>query len=124
MFYKLYCSESSPCFTNESSPGFTSPVQVLQHASTYAIIDWLAYHRVLLLKYLTSVMRIIVLLALHGNSLSFFPKLRGFKMASLNVTSLPKHFDELRILLASGPIAISWTRLDSSIIVTVTLIMC
>ena len=27
MFYKLYCSESSPCFTNESSPGFTSPVQ-------------------------------------------------------------------------------------------------
>ena len=45
-------------------------------------------------------------------------------MASLNVTSLPKHFDELRILLVSGPIAISWTRLDSSIIVTVTLIMC
>ena len=26
MFYKLYCSDT-PCFTNESSPGFTSPVQ-------------------------------------------------------------------------------------------------
>jgi hypothetical protein len=37
MFYKLYCSESSPCFTNESSPGFTSPVQVLQHALLFVV---------------------------------------------------------------------------------------
>ena len=35
-----------------------------------------------------------------------------------NITSLPKHIDELRVLLASGPIdvlAINETRLDSSI---------
>ena len=26
---------TSPCFTNESSPGFTSPVQVLHHAKNF-----------------------------------------------------------------------------------------
>ena len=39
-------------------------------------------------------------------------------MALLNITSFPKHIDELRVLLASGPIdvlAINETRLDSSI---------
>ena len=48
----------------------------------------------------------------------FLPKSRGFKMASLNITSLPKHIDELRILLEKSPIdvlAINETRLDSSI---------
>ena len=34
------------------------------------------------------------------------PSKRGFKMASLNVTSLTKHIDELRILLASNPLDI------------------
>ena len=39
-------------------------------------------------------------------------------MASLNITSLPKHIDELRVLLDKNPIdvlAINETRLDSSI---------
>ena len=43
---------------------------------------------------------------------------RGFKMASLNITSLLKHLDELKILLNDNPIdvlAINETRLDSSI---------
>ena len=43
---------------------------------------------------------------------------RGFKMASLNITSLLKHIDELRIVLDGQPIdilAINETRLDGSI---------
>jgi hypothetical protein len=46
------------------------------------------------------------------------PATRGFKMASLNITSLLKHLDELKILLNDNPIdvlAINETRLDSSI---------
>ena len=35
-----------------------------------------------------------------------FPKGRGFKMASLNITSLLKHIDELRIVLDGQPIDI------------------
>ena len=53
-----------------------------------------------------------------NDSVSFLPTTRGFKMASLNVTSLLKHLDELRILLAGNSIdvlAINETRLDSSI---------
>ena len=47
-----------------------------------------------------------------------FPKGRGFKMASLNITSLLKRIDELRIVLDGQPIdilAINETRLDGSI---------
>ncbi len=39
MFYKLYCSESSSCFANESSPCFTSPVQVLQHPINKTLLN-------------------------------------------------------------------------------------
>ena len=50
---------------------------------------------------------------------SFLPTKRGFKMASLNITSLTKHIDELRILLANYPldvISINETRLEQSIL--------
>ena len=53
------------------------------------------------------------------DSFSFLPRERGFKLASLNITSLPKHIDELRILLADRSIdilAINETRLDDSIL--------
>ena len=60
---------------------------------------------------------------LKGDSLegsfSFLPRERGFKLASLNITSLPKHIDELRILLADRPIdilSINETRLDDSVV--------
>jgi hypothetical protein len=49
-------------------------------------------------------------------SLSFLPTKRGFKLASLNITSLPKHIDELRVLLADRPVdvlSINETRLDN-----------
>ena len=42
-------------------------------------------------------------------------KQRGFKMAFLNICSLPKHIDELRILMNNSPldvIALNETRLD------------
>ena len=48
----------------------------------------------------------------------FLPCKRGFKLASLNITSLPKHIDELRILLADKSIdvlSINETRLDETI---------
>ena len=51
-------------------------------------------------------------------SLSFLPTKRGFKLASLNITSLPKHIDELRVLLADRPVdvlSINETRLDNSV---------
>ena len=44
---------------------------------------------------------------------------RGFKMASLNITSFTKHIDKLRILLANHPldvISINETRLDKGIL--------
>ena len=50
---------------------------------------------------------------------NFLPTKRVFKMASLNITSLTKHIDELRILLASYPldvISINETRLDQGIL--------
>ena len=41
----------------------------------------------------------------NQNELFFFlPSTRGFKLASLNITSLPKHIDELRVLLADSPV--------------------
>ena len=50
--------------------------------------------------------------------LPFLPSNRGFKLANLNVTSLVKHIDELRILLADTPVdvlSINETRLDDSV---------
>ena len=52
------------------------------------------------------------------DSYTFLPSRRGLKMTSLNITSLPKHIDELRIFLAASTIdilAINETRLNSSI---------
>ena len=46
------------------------------------------------------------------------PHIRGFKIASLNIVSLPKHIDELRLLMCDqnlDVIAINETRLSSSI---------
>ena len=46
------------------------------------------------------------------------PSSRGFKLANLNITSLVKHIDELRILLADTPVdvlSIKETRLDDSV---------
>lgn len=48
----------------------------------------------------------------------FLPTKRGFKLASLNITSLPRHIDELRVLLVNCPVdvlSINETRLDSSV---------
>ena len=50
---------------------------------------------------------------------NFLSTKRGFKMASLNITSLTKHIDELRILLANYPldvISINETRLEQGIL--------
>ena len=44
--------------------------------------------------------------------------MRGFKLASLNIASLPKHIDELRVLLSDNPLdilSINETRLDDSV---------
>ncbi len=51
------------------------------------------------------------------------PKTRGFKIASLNITSLPKHLDELRLNMINQHLDIlilNETRLDDTIS-TVTL---
>ena len=32
------------------------------------------------------------------------PKIRGFKIASLNIASLPKHIDELRLVMSNNEI--------------------
>ena len=51
-------------------------------------------------------------------STAIFPAKRGFKLASLNIASLMKHIDELRILLADCPVdvlSINETKLDNSI---------
>ena len=50
---------------------------------------------------------------------NFLPTKRGFKMASLNITSLIKHIDELRNLFANYPLAVmssNETRLDEGIL--------
>ena len=50
--------------------------------------------------------------------MSLIPHIRGFKIASLNIVSLPKHIDELRLLMCDqnlDVIAINETRLSSSI---------
>ncbi len=46
------------------------------------------------------------------------PKTRGFKIASLNITSLPKHLDELRLNMINQHLDIlilNETRLDNTI---------
>ena len=48
----------------------------------------------------------------------FLPSKRGFKLASLNIASLLKHIDELRVLLSNCPLdvlSINETRLDESV---------
>ena len=47
-----------------------------------------------------------------------YPKLKGFKIGHLNITSLPKHIDELRIFMHEESfdlLSINETRLDDSI---------
>ena len=54
----------------------------------------------------------------RSNPNTIIPKCRGFKMGSLNITSLLKHIDELRIILNDQSIdvlAINETRLDKNI---------
>jgi hypothetical protein len=44
--------------------------------------------------------------------------LKGFKIAALNITSLTKHIDELKVVMLNQPfdiLAINEARLDSSI---------
>ena len=44
--------------------------------------------------------------------------MRGFKLASLNIASLPKHIDELRVLLSDNPLdmfSIKETRFNDSV---------
>ena len=73
-------------------------------------------------------MNIIQLATNYGHCLSaqvtknsvmpFIPTTCGFEMASLNITSLLKHLDELKVFLCNNPIdvlAINETRLDFSI---------
>ena len=47
-----------------------------------------------------------------------FLKTRGFKLAAINITSLPKHIDQLQAYMTSEPtdiLAINETRLDDTI---------
>ena len=47
-----------------------------------------------------------------------FPNIKGFKMGMLNIVSLPKHIDEIRIILADqyfDVLALNETRLDKNI---------
>ena len=53
-----------------------------------------------------------------NSSSAFLPSMRGFKLASLNIASLPKHIDELRVLLSDNPLdilSINETRLDDPV---------
>ena len=53
-----------------------------------------------------------------SNASSFLPAKRGFRMACLNINSLVKHIDELRVLLSEFSVdilAINETKLDESI---------
>ena len=47
-----------------------------------------------------------------------FPNIKGFKMGMLNIVSLPKYIDEIRIILADqyfDVLALNETRLDKNI---------
>ena len=53
-----------------------------------------------------------------NSSSAFLPSMRGFKLASLNIASLPRHIDELRVLLSDNPLdilSINETRLNDSV---------
>ena len=53
-----------------------------------------------------------------SNASSFLPAKPGFKMACLNINSLVKHVDELRVLLSKFSVdvlSINETKLDESI---------
>ena len=57
-------------------------------------------------------------LNLSRESSAFLPSVRGFKLTSLNIASLPKHIDELWVLLSDNPLdilSINETRLDDSV---------
>ena len=46
-------------------------------------------------------------------------KLRGFKLAHLNIASIPKHLDQLRVLMVNKPVdilSINESRLDGNIL--------
>ena len=53
----------------------------------------------------------------HKSS-TFLLSMRGFKLVFLNIASLPKHIDKLRVLLSDNPrdkLSIHETRLDDSV---------
>ena len=55
---------------------------------------------------------------LSHKSYTFLLSMRGFKLFFLNIASLPKHIDELRVLLSDNPLdqlSINETRLDDSV---------
>jgi hypothetical protein len=62
--------------------------------------------------------------SISTNSTLFLPdfnisNLKGLKIANLNINSLLKHIDEIRILLSDNPfdiLAINETKIDSSIL--------
>ena len=46
-------------------------------------------------------------------------KLKGFKLAHLNIASIPKHFDQLRTLMVNKPVdilSVNESRLDGNIL--------
>ena len=54
----------------------------------------------------------------NRNSNNLVPKVRGFKIASLNITSLPKHIDELRLYMCdkdADVLAINESRMAPSV---------
>ena len=55
---------------------------------------------------------------LSRESSTFLPSMRGVKLTSLNITSLPKQIDDLRVLLSDNPfdiLSINEKRLDDSV---------
>ena len=55
---------------------------------------------------------------LSHQSKAIYPKLKGFRIAHLNITSLTKHIEELRIFISENSfeiLCINETRLDNSI---------
>ena len=52
---------------------------------------------------------------LFRESSAFLPSMHGFKLASLNIASLPQHIDKLQVLLSDNPLdLLDETRLDDS----------
>ena len=48
----------------------------------------------------------------QGNPLNFLNNIKGLRIASLNVNSIVKHIDEMRILLESKSIDISYSSMN------------